>query len=300
MIQWVHAGVGIVTLLVLCIFMIIYIGVYSSVTTRICGAPLPGLQGARGARGARGLALAPGPTGKQSTVPGPEGDVGPDALGIMTGGTPLPAGTGFWTGNTGLTGYPGPEADLLDPIGAPPVNFRFLNNGIGSDLDRYDDSGYFTINLDCGAGAPTTQQTQARFVRLGSTVIFQVKQVVFNHGGPLTDWITFRAGEFVAYQERFFFAVTPFATTAYVLGQTVIVFDRVPFTDGLFRLQIEPGGKFGQPPQMRIQYRDAYATAADNGTMGSLNNVFNSKFNAAGGPGTFGLATEMAITWSLT
>lgn len=299
MIQWIHAGVGVFTLLVLCIFLIVYIGVFSTVTTRKCGAPLPGPDGDQGAQGAQGKAIAPGPTGKQSTVPGPQGFEGPDALGIMTGGTPLPAGTGFWTGNTGNSGFPGEPADILFPIGAPPVNFRFLNNGIGSDLSKYEDTGYFSVIVTSNAAAaPGFLPVDVRFVRIGDTVVFQVKQIVFNHGGASNDWINFIPAQFAALQQRFFFNVTSFATTAYKFAQTVIVFDRIPFNNGLFRLEIAPNN---QIDSMRILFRSDYSPQVDDGSanLGSLNDRMTSKFLAGGGAGTFGTASEFAVTWTL-
>jgi hypothetical protein len=302
MIQWVHAGVGVLTLLILCIFLIVYIGIFSASTKRICGAPLEGQQGPRGAPGARGKAIAPGPIGPQSTVPGPTGRDGPDALGILTGPSPLPAGTGFYTGSKGNTGWPGPTPDLLNPIGAPPINFRFLNNGIGSDLDKYDDTGYFTVAVSSNTGVIPTLPVSVRFVRLGKTVVFQAKQIIFTHGGAQADWINFYTPDFnFPIQSRFFFVVSPYASTPYIMAQELIVFDQVQsnFTNGLFRLEIVPDGTpIGKINSMRIQFQAQYSPEADAGLFPpQFNAQFSSKFQP--GTGTFGTASDIAITWTL-
>lgn len=302
MIQWVHAGVGVVTLLVLCIFMIVYIGAFSSTTTRICGAPLPGPQGARGERGIQGKALVPGKTGGKSDVPGPDGEVGDTALGILTGPQPLPYSTGLYTGMTGNTGYPGSKPALLDPVNCPPINFKFLNAGVGSELDQYQDTGYFSVTVQSNTGNPSSQTVPVRFVRLGKTVIFQIKQISFNHGGATADWINFVVADFFDIQKRFFVPVTQFATTPYVVAQELIVFDQVPtnFANGLFRLEIKPNGtSIGIITSMRIQFQAQYSPEADEGLYpGTFNDSFNSKFRADTS-GTFGTVSEIAITWTL-
>lgn len=303
MIQWIHAGVGVFTLLVLCIFLIVYIGVFSTVTTRICGAPLPGVQGERGPPGIQGKAVAPGPPGPQSNVPGQTGADGKAAAGILTGGSPLPSGTGFFTGNSGNTGFPGPVPDLLNPLNIGPINFKFLNNGVGSDLDQYQDTGYFSLTVTSNTGLPNTKAATVRFVRLGKNVTMQIKQIVFNHGGPLADWINFDPTEINGpLQMRFFFPVSPFATTNYVLGQEIITFDVVPsnFAIGLFRLVIRPNGTaIGTIDSMRIQFAAQYSPTADAGGFPAafLNTQFGSKYQP--GAGTFGITSEIAIVWTL-
>lgn len=298
MIQWVHAGIGILILLVLCIFMIVYIGVFGT-RQRICGAPMPGARGKKGLPGLPGIALFAGATGDPSTEPGEEGDTGPDAVGINTGPTPLPASTGLYTGPTGMVGWKGIDGPVItDGSNAPPIDFKVENNGIGTSWDQYQDTKYFPVTVTSSAGNPSSMTTQVRFVRLGATVYFHINQIQFVHGVATTDdWINFTVTEFDNaprfLYNRFFFQVSPQATTRYYLEQPIIVYDSNPayWTDGAFHLEISPGNV----TVMRIQWRARYSPDAD--SSGSFP-LMKSKFPASS-TGTFGLVSHVVIKWTL-
>ncbi len=305
MIQWIHAGVGLVALLVLAIFLMVYVGIKGSVD-RICGAPLPGKQGPRGLPGVAGKSLYPGPAGDPGVTPGLQGDPGDTAEGIQTGPRPPPPGTGDLPGDTGNTGFIGPDGPLLDPkLPAPPIDFKVDNNGIGSPLDNYQDTGNFTIAVTCQAGAPQSKFVNSRMISIGKIVCLRVNQIVFDHGGATPDYIHLDAAFYnAAFISRgFFFPVTEFATTPYVLDQPVMVYDQVNinYTDGLFHMKIIPAPtdpknkERGEITEMWIQYRATYSP--DVATAPVVFQNLDARF-PSDTTGTFGTVSDIIVTWN--
>lgn len=301
MIQWVHAGVGLVTLLLLIVFLIVYIGVQSSVTTRRCGAPLQGAQGNPGPKGIAGKALYPGATGDAGDAAGKTGIDGPAAAGIITGPTPEPIGTGFWTGMTGATSWPGPDGPLLDSFQtSAPFNFKFLNNGIGTDFGHYSDTKFFPVTLTCAAGNPSSIVAQCRLFRIGRIVAFQFLQLTFNHGGGADDYIKFDLTPFntnVNIMEEYFFPISSKATTPYVFDQVITVFDQMKtfVSDGLFHLKVIENAatpNVGLISEMWLQFRSSYILPGTLFPFGQNEGRF-----PASTPGTFGTATDITVTW---
>jgi hypothetical protein len=303
MIQWIHAGVGLVTLLLLIIFLIVYVGVQSSVTTRRCGAPLPGARGNPGLKGQAGVAVYPGPAGDAGTVPGETGPQGFAAAGIITGPTPDPIGTGFYTGQTGASGWPGPDGGLLDSsTTSPPIDFKYYNFGIGSPLDNYSDTKVFDMELTCLAGSPSTVTTSGRLVRVGKIVAFQILQFHFNHGGKTNDFIKLPTDPFwtPVVMKEYFFTVSNIATEPYVIDIPVMVYDQsLQYPQaGLLHLKIEENsGTTGKITQFWLQFRSSWNTIAA-GT--PLNfDIEQCKF-PFGTAGTFGILSDITVVWLLT
>lgn len=300
MIEWVHAGIGLLVLLVLILFLIVYVSVQSSVTKRKCGAPLPGPQGNPGPKGPAGRALVPGATGDAGQVAGMTGFPGPNAMGIITGPTPDPIGTGFFTGMSGATGFPGPEGPLLDSfLTSDPINFRFLNNGIGSDFGHYSDTKFLPVLMTSAAANPPSTSTSCRLLRIGKIVAFQILQFSLSHGGGSDDYINIDLAQFnnPNVMKEYFFPISSKETTPYVFDQVITVFDQTPafVSDGLLHLKVDQDGKndnVGIITEFWIQFRATWVSTTSPFTFDNSAGRF-----PANSVGTFGIPTDITVSW---